>query len=251
VTEQGPYSWQDDFAILGGLLGFRADEPSPTTLAAGANTVFNAPLVGSGIINTTTDVDVFQFTTGGGQVQIIVKAAPIGANLIPRAELWSASTLIQTGTFDGWTPSLLHPKTSVIDVNLPAGTYYLRVKGGGDYGDMGQYSVSIATPLKGAVVGDPGGTTRPPVVGTVDQAATTSFQKTNLATIDSKGTPYSPVSAGASDGEPAADNDAPSWQSDSATSKARRLVSSTGRLLDELSPEGVDAIFASFDQELT
>ncbi len=247
VTEQGPYTWQDDFAILGGLLGFRADEPSISTLASSATTAFNSPLFASGLINTTTDVDVFQFTTGGGQINITVKAAPIGPNLIPRAELWSASNLIKTGTFDGPTQSLIAPKTSVIDVSLAAGTYFVRVKGGSDYGNMGQYSVSVSTKLlTTAVLGGKTNTlvVGPVVKGTTSSVATANPVTTKLLTTNPNKVIISPAPARASDSLAVSGNAPLSLLSKSAPTKMLKLTPSTGRLQTELMPASVDAAFA-------
>ena len=171
VTEQGPHTSQDDFAILGGLLGFRPDEQGTTTLPAGFNAALNAPLTSRGHINTTNDVDTFQFTTGGGQVNILVSAIEFGANLLPRAELWSSNGRIMVGTFNLPTKSLSDPKQSIISVTLPAGTYYIRVCGGGDYGDVGQYTVKVTTTLATVAGGSP---KRQPLVGTTSNITLTN-----------------------------------------------------------------------------
>jgi hypothetical protein len=204
-------------------------------------------LFASGFINTTTDVDVFKFTTGGGQINITVKAAPVGPNLIPRVELWSASNLIKTGTFDGPTQSLITPKTSVIDVSLAAGTYFVRVKGGGDYGNMGQYTVSVSTKLLTTAV--LGRKTNTQAVGSLIKGATSNVATANpvttrlLATNPTK-VVVSPTLARASDAPTVSGNAPLSLLSKSEPTKTSKLTPSTGRLQNELSPAAVDAAFA-------
>ena len=250
VTEQGAYTWQDEFATLGGLLGFRADEPALTTLTSNSPTAYGATLVGAGVINTATDVDVFQFTTGGGQIKITAKAAQIGANLIPVVELCSASTLIRAGTPNGFTQS-------VIDVNLPAGTYYLRMKGAGDYGDVGQYTVSVATtrltaPTTGGRGGTSGGATLSPLVAdlgtptTAKLAATdytmVSFEPGRSATFNTL-----PASIVSSDGA----SDSAKEIAFARTRPATRLGFSTPTISlgrDSLWQTAADAAFTGLDQ---
>ena len=42
-------------------------------------------------------------------------------------------------------PGYVTPTRSIIDINLTAGeTYYVRVRGLGDYGDVGQYTVTVS-----------------------------------------------------------------------------------------------------------
>jgi hypothetical protein len=146
-TILGPNTYQDDLAILGGSkngFGFRADDHGNTTATA---TPLSSPgpfalqrLTGQGIINDWQfDRDFFKFTTAGGAVQVQVDAARFGPNLIPVAELWSDAGLVARANAGGLTQS-------IINASVPAGTYYVLVKGFGDYGDMGQYTVTVDFP---------------------------------------------------------------------------------------------------------
>jgi hypothetical protein len=206
-----------------------------------ANAIYNSSLAGSGIIHTTTDLDVFQFTTGGGEVSITVKAAELGANLIPRAELWNSTNLVATGSFNGPTTSIIEPKTSVITATLGAGTYFLHVRGGGDYGDMGQYSITVSSK---ALVNGGDGTIKQPVAGTPDAPVTRG-----LAAGESSGTPTSTSSDGSATKTESTVKQVMSTSPAMSTSKKSNLVPSTS-LADELSPDAVDAVFAGFDREL-
>jgi hypothetical protein len=136
-------TYQDDLAIIGGPangFGFRADDHGNTMATATPLTpsIFVwGPLTGKGIINDwRSDVDFFKFTTQGGAVKVDADAARFGPNLIPVAELWSDHGFVARADAGGFTQSIIH-------ANVPAGTYYVLVKGFGDYGDEGQYTVSV------------------------------------------------------------------------------------------------------------
>jgi hypothetical protein len=149
-TDQGPNNWQDDMAVIGGAnngFGFRADDHGDTTATAdalvrsGSVQSITSPLVGKGIINQPSDKDFFKFTAPGGSVQIEVDSAKYGPNLLPVLQLWSSSGLVANAGY-------VTPTRSIITANLPAGsTYYVMVKGLGEYGDVGQYTVSVSPVL--------------------------------------------------------------------------------------------------------
>lgn len=146
-TDQGPNTNQVDMDVIGGSangFGFRVDDHGDTPATAGALTSgpsVISPLTGKGIIGNMHDVDAFKFTTTmAGTLKIVVNAAQFGPNLIPIAQLWSANGPIANANAGGLTQS-------IITVNVPAGTYFVLVKSWGDYGDVGQYSISVTTPL--------------------------------------------------------------------------------------------------------
>lgn len=146
-TDQGVNNWQDDMAVIGGStngFGFRADDHGDTIPTADAlvstgvvQSITNS-LSGKGIINTATDTDFFKFTATGGQTRIEVDAATYGPNLLPVLQLWRSGSMVAN-------PGTVTPTRSIIDINLTAGeTYYVRVRGLGDYGDVGQYTVTVS-----------------------------------------------------------------------------------------------------------
>ncbi len=142
-TDQGSGSFQDDLAVLGGSangFGMRADDHGNTMATA---TLLTSPIAflprvsGKGIISDwRSDQDFFKFTTPGGSLEVHVDAARFGPNLIPVAELWSDHGFVARADAGSLTESIIH-------ANLPAGTYYVLVKGFGDYGDEGQYTVTV------------------------------------------------------------------------------------------------------------
>jgi hypothetical protein len=148
--DTGANHWQDDMAIIGGSnngFGFRADDHGNTTATADALTQtgliasVTGSLTGKGIINQFNDVDFFKFTAAGGSTQIEVDSAKFGPNLLPVLQLWSSTGLIaRAGT--------VSPTQSILYANLTGGTtYYVRISGLGDYGDVGQYTVSVSSQL--------------------------------------------------------------------------------------------------------
>jgi hypothetical protein len=146
ATDAGPKKLQDDMKILAGTLngfGYRTDDHGAwidaATPLATPLTAFQAT-TGKGIISKTTDTDVFSFTTGGGSIQIKVNSAGYTTrNLIPMAQLFNAEGR-QISYVAGTATSGSDP---VINANLAAGTYYVAVKSLGDYGNVGQYTVSV------------------------------------------------------------------------------------------------------------
>lgn len=152
----------DDLAIITGTAGpgngfsYRADDHGNTTATASALTTAVTAVSGSGIIERTTDVDVFSFATGAGQVTLNIVPYTPGPNLDIKAELFdSSNNLIATSN----SSTVL---SAAFSLNLAAGQYYLRVDGTGwgnpsastptgysEYGSLGQYTIA------GTVV-DPG-----------------------------------------------------------------------------------------------
>jgi hypothetical protein len=150
TSELGPKSLQDDMKILAGSqngFGYRADDhggwiDTATPLAA-PMTAFQAT-TGKGVITKTTDTDMFSFTTSGGSIEIRVNGAPQKiANLIPKVQLFNAAGR-QVSFAAG--QSYLHMANgteAVLNTTLPAGTYYASVSSLGDYGNVGQYTISV------------------------------------------------------------------------------------------------------------
>jgi hypothetical protein len=142
ADENDQRHYQDDMAVIASAnngFGFRADDHGNTIATADPLTrslYAFGPLTGKGIIEQMNDVDAFSFTTGGGALQVTVNAAQFGPNLIPVAQLWSSSGFVADADAGSFTQSIIH-------ANVGAGTYYVLVKGFGDYGDVGQYTVSV------------------------------------------------------------------------------------------------------------
>lgn len=139
----GANQLQDDLAVMQTygipvLTDDHANTISSATVLSGSN------ISASGIITTRTDLDVFQFSTGGGNVTINVNPAPRGGNLDIQAQILdSQGNVLATSNPAGLSASF--------NQFLSSGVYYLRIDGVGagdlttgysDYASIGQFSIS-------------------------------------------------------------------------------------------------------------
>jgi hypothetical protein len=161
---------QDDLAIISSLsngnnFGLRADDHG-NTLAGATALIGDSPST-SGIIGTRTDVDVFSFTTSGGDVSFSADNAAVGPNLDIQLTLRNSTggVIAQNNIADGLDAALA--------VTVAAGTYSLEIDGVGvgspgsnppsgytDYGSIGQYT------LTGTITGTTPPDTDPPAAPT-------------------------------------------------------------------------------------
>lgn len=194
---------QDDLAIIAGKVDYRTDDhgntpgtATPLTVTGGAtisyttpeNDPTNANRANKGVIERTTDVDVFSFVTGAGSIQLnanpwIQPAGTRGGNLDILLELRDeAGALIASSNPANLT-------TASISANVEQGIYYLYVRntGTGDpfastptgytvYGSGGQYFLS-------GTIRDPGGFVVAPVAEGQFADLTSSGQATHTFTV--------------------------------------------------------------------
>ena len=163
----GANQLQDDVAIIGTKLGYRADDhgngiaSGSTLVVAGDGTVdasnpeldpYNLLPQNKGVINSVADVDVFTFTSGAGPLSLAVTPAwdafyrattRRGANLDVQVELLDNNGAVLASS-DPTTDTQASVATSVA-----AGTYHLRISGVGnavtpysDYASLGQYFIN-------------------------------------------------------------------------------------------------------------
>ena len=106
-------------------------------------------LDGSGIIERTGDMDVFQFQTEAGDISINIDPA----NLDPNLDIL-VQVLDDGGNIMG-EDDQLNILPASLNLNLPAGTYYILIDGVGtgnpdtgytDYASLGQYFISGTLP---------------------------------------------------------------------------------------------------------
>lgn len=134
-------------------VGYRNDDNGNTISTASALNVSSNGTVSAsqnqGVIERTGDVDVFSFTTGGGNVQLNFNPAARHADLDILVRLYNSSgSLISTHNPSGLAAS--------INTNLSNGTYFVSVDGTGagtspstgysDYASLGHYSISGTIP---------------------------------------------------------------------------------------------------------
>jgi PKD repeat protein len=150
---------EDDYLVMqnNGVM-FAADDFGNTSATA-------APLSGTavngvntfdilGVIETPSDVDVFQFNAGAGTLTINAKPFERGPNL---------DILLQVRDAAGTLVAESNPAdllSGSISVTLPsAGTYFISIDGSGlgdplgtgysAYGSLGRYSIAVSAPLAG------------------------------------------------------------------------------------------------------
>lgn len=146
----GANNTQDDLAIISGTsngFGYRVDDVGNTTATAQELTVNGSTVSAQGVIERTTDVDVFAFTSSAGTVSFNFTPYLRDPNLDIMAELLSSTGVVLA------THNPQNVMTAeFVDFNLPtSGRYYLRVSGVGagnmstgysDYGSLGQYWIN-------------------------------------------------------------------------------------------------------------
>jgi hypothetical protein len=157
---------QDDITLISKKLAYRIDDHgnntlSPTFLAVDATGTItasnpetdpnNTNPSNKGIIGTSTDVDFFAFTAGAGAININVtpaweafyRSSNRGANLDVQVTLYNQNG-VQVAQNDP-----LNETDAFISATVPAGQYYLAIRGVGNsvtpysnYGSLGQYFIS-------------------------------------------------------------------------------------------------------------
>ena len=147
----GSTTTQDDLAIITNAangIDYKADDAGNTIASASllerdGNEVFDW-----GFIERRTDVDFYEFTTGGGLVDIQINTFAENANLDARLRLYNANGSLVVSN----NPS--ERLDASTQRNLAAGTYYIAVDGVGkanaysDYGSLGFYSIEGNIPVQ-------------------------------------------------------------------------------------------------------
>jgi hypothetical protein len=147
----GPNSIQDDLAIITGttnrVIQFRPDDHGNTIQTATQIVVTSPNIAARGIIEQNNDVDMFRFETDSGNISLSVEGLNLrsvygltnvnyGTNLDLELRLYNAAgTLLMTAA----------PSTSLfasLTANVAQGVYYAAVSGTGQYGAIGQYSLT-------------------------------------------------------------------------------------------------------------
>ncbi len=176
---------QDDLVVMQSYgLSYRADDHG-NTIATASYFPAGAEISASGVIERNTDVDVFAFTTGAGAIHISITPSALGANLDIYAELRDAngSVLASSNPVDQLYASF--------DYSVPAGTYFLFVRGTGfgdplttgysSYASLGQYFISGTVINPSGAVAPVANVTATPTSGTAPLAVqfngSTSFDQ--------------------------------------------------------------------------
>jgi Bacterial pre-peptidase C-terminal domain len=163
----GANNQQDDLAVFASN-GFipRTDDVGNifATAIELANNSGTVSVQKFGVIETSTDVDMYKVNTSGGILNLTISPAAKGANLDVKMTLYKS---------DGTVVVSNAPETQLsasISISVPAGTYYLAISGSGHatvgtdygyptYGSLGQYQIRGSYALSGSPAPPPTGVT--------------------------------------------------------------------------------------------
>lgn len=156
----GANQTQDDLAVMqlrGAplMVDDHADTTAGATLMDSVEQSGTQALSAGGLIGTRTDVDLFRFSMGAGNLNLNLTPGTRGPNLDISATLLDA---------DGAVLATANPvdalSASFALTGLPAGSYFLKVDGTGkgdpatgysDYGSLGEYLISGTAPSLGGL----------------------------------------------------------------------------------------------------
>ncbi|MCA9047579.1 MAG: proprotein convertase P-domain-containing protein, partial [Planctomycetaceae bacterium] len=143
---------QDDLAVLVGNVGvsYRQDDYGDDDGSAFGITVTPQQEVVTGVIEQNSDVDVFSFATEATTATIRVSGLDLttspflgatpGGNLDPTIVLRDVNGVEIDRASGSANPGLA---VTLQNVQLQAGAYYIEISNNGDYGNLGQYTVTI------------------------------------------------------------------------------------------------------------
>ena len=152
----GANNTEDDLSKISGAnfgVGYRNDDHGNNTAGATALKIGSGGAVSAaenfGIVERTTDLDFFSFTTSGGTVSLNINTVSRYGDLDILAKLYnSAGTLLNS-----YDPTGLN---STISTSLAAGTYYISIDGTGvgnpasdgysEYASLGSFFISGTVP---------------------------------------------------------------------------------------------------------
>ncbi|MGO4771831.1 RICIN domain-containing protein [Flavobacterium sp. W22_SRS_FK3] len=163
---KGEYNYadnkQDDVATIASAkfgVGYRGDDYGNTTASAATLDYNGSGIINqkNGIISSEADYDFFSFTTGGGNVSINANTVSRDGNLHLLIRLYNSAGA-EMGTYWNSDPFALN---AAMNVNLPAGKYFIGVDGSGAgnagyggysaYGSIGSYSLTGTIPPGGNI----------------------------------------------------------------------------------------------------
>ena len=154
-TTTSATTYQNDLAILSSStngFGYRPDDHDNTPASATPLLVSGSSVSGLGIIETMSDVDYFSFTTDAGTLSLSAMPLAQGGMLDLKLSLYtSTGTLVASASTSSLGESLT--------VTVPAGSYRVAVASQGNYGDLGQYTISGTIVPQANFVAAPSGLT--------------------------------------------------------------------------------------------
>ncbi len=157
----GSTATQDDLAIITNSsngINYKADDVGNTIATASLLETNGNDVFDWGIVERRSDVDYYQFSTGGGLVDLQVNAFGENPNLDIRLRVYRANGTLLLSNNPG------ESLDAIVQRNLASGTYYLAIDGVGksgaysDYGSLGFYSIEGKIPdqIAGQKIGEVG-----------------------------------------------------------------------------------------------
>ena len=149
---------QDDLLVITNTFSnnirFRTDDHQDTLGGATIISIGSGDEVIAGIIEQNDDADLFRFDTLATTATISVAGLDLttqfagvtnpGSNLDPVLELLDANgVVLETSDIPFTIPNGKRSLTGEITRDIPAGTYYIRVGTDGDYGNLGEYNITL------------------------------------------------------------------------------------------------------------
>ena len=138
----GSTSRQDDIRIIGGQLGYRADQVGDRLAVASPLNRSATSINDHGIIESRQDVDFYRFQMRNfGDIQLSIQPFQGRANLDILARLYDARGRVVA------TSNVANRLDANFSLNLPSGDYFIAVEGTGkpgvysDYGSLGMYTI--------------------------------------------------------------------------------------------------------------
>ena len=175
VNDEGP---QDDLATIVGNNGFgyRPDDYGNTTGTATTLTLSSVDGAlqanAAGVIEQNADQDVFRIVHNGASFDAEVLAAEFRGMLDPQLVLTNSSgTVIASSSVNNGSDGV---GERISFNSLNSGTYFLTVKGSGNYGDIGQYRLNVRAGTSTTASNDTLGTAT--TLGLFGQTDQTSLQ---------------------------------------------------------------------------
>jgi hypothetical protein len=149
---------QDDLAVISGqnnAFGYRGDDHGDTFGLADPLDLTGS-VFGKGLIEKTSDQDVFSFFANSGTIDLDVNVYQYSASLDASVSLYkwdqSAFTLVATSNTSSLGESVQYDSGD-------SGIYRLAVYSAGGYGDIGQYTISGTIPAGSVAIEAPTGVT--------------------------------------------------------------------------------------------
>ena len=157
---------QDDLAIIAAKTAYREDDHDGTIDDADSMTTTNGSIAGSGIIEKTSEIDMFRLSMGSGNISIVA-AAFTGEKVAGGGNLDIQLALLDSDGAVVASSRTVPDTGTILTGTVTSGTYYLAVSpdfagtpnassGYVVYGSLGQYTITGTVPGGGGGNG-PGG----------------------------------------------------------------------------------------------